>query len=79
MAVVSSEGVPAALQRVRGQRFSVKKYHQQRRRVFLVVRDLCDALVKIFWYSKILGEKQEVVIVLRANKRKDLATNIKMR
>lgn len=29
VAIVSSKGVPPALQRVCSQRFSVKKYHQQ--------------------------------------------------
>lgn len=68
LAILSSKSVPPALQRVCGQSFSVKKHHQQSRRVLLVVCDLCNALVKIFWHSKILREIQEVVIILRAKK-----------
>lgn len=69
MAIFSSKSIPPALQRVCGQGFSVKKHHQQRRSVLLVVCDLCDALVKIFWYSKVLREIQKVVIILRASKK----------
>lgn len=72
VAFVSSKGVPAALQRVRGQRFSVKKYHQQCWCVLLVVCNLCNALVKIFRHSKSLREIWEVVIVLRAKKKKEI-------
>lgn len=64
--ILSCEGVPPALKRVCGQCFSVKKDHQQGWSVLLVVCNLCNPLIKIFWYSKILSEKQEVEVILRA-------------
>ena len=72
-AIVSGKCGPPALQRVCGQCFSIKKYHQQCWRVLLVVSDLCDALVKTFWYSKILSKIQEVVLILRTEKTKKVS------